>query len=343
MSDLSKRLHKLSRMNPLEDINAAPEKKKPQEKRERVKKEVTSEDFLEEIHSQLDSISEDLGFGETFDDLIDLVSESDEDLQLKNSMLSLGKKYNREHIIDDADTRNAVEKAFSPQERKLKDLSTEFEKDVKEIDEIIFNMKASRTRNTKTMTELMEQRTAARKEVVNIQKILNDVQKTKFDIAAKQQKNETGNEDAFANANLAVQQLLHTGRQSLIDSVGGREGSSGAYTDDEDDPYNALNDTFSVEEMAIDAEDDYENANEGDLFIKYENSFDHYQLTVRQDGSYGKVLAIDKDGDVIPDYPVPEDTSDLRFKVDNESAIASDQLNRRYHLVHESEMEDSIF
>ena len=342
MSDLSKRLHRLSLMDPLADVNSAPEKRKPQvEKPEKPKKEQSAEDFISSINSQLDSISDTLGFDDSFDDFIELIGDNDEDLQLKNTMLSLGKKYNREHIIDDNDTRNAVEKAFGPQERELKEFKDGLLRDVKDIDEIIFSMKASRSRNTKTLSDLMEVRNSTKGHILAAIKETNNIQKTKFDIAAKQQKNESNNDDMFANANLAVQQLLTTGRQSLIDSVGGREGSSGAYNDDDDDPYSALNDSFSVEQMYM--EDDMDDPNEGDLFIKYENSFDHYQLTVKDDGSYGKVYAIDKDGDIIPDYPVPEDTSDLRFKVDNESAIASDQLNRRYHLVHENAMDDTIF
>ena len=342
MSDLSKRLHRLSLMDPMADVNSAPEKRKPQvEKTEKPKKVQSTEDFITSINSQLDNISDTLGFDDSFDDFIELIGDNDEDLQLKNTMLSLGKKYNREHIIDDNDTRNAVEKAFGPQERELKEFKDGLMRDVKDIDEIIFSMKASRSRNTKTLSDLMEVRNSTKSQILAAIKETNNIQKTKFDIAAKQQKNESNNDDMFANANLAVQQLLTTGRQSLIDSVGGREGSSGAYTDDDDDPYNALNDSFSVEQMYM--EEDMDDPNEGDLFIKYENSFDHYQLMVKDDGSYGKVYAIDKDGDVIPDYPVPEDTSDLRFKVDNESAIASDQLNRRYHLVHESAMDDTIF
>ena len=344
MSDISKRLHRLATMDPLEDINSAPDRIKIQPKKEKVEKEETFNDVLAGIDKGINRIASAHDFGESFDDFIDLLSDSDEDLTLKNSLMTMGKKYNREHMIEDDDTRNAIDKAFEPYERELKDLKTGVMSDIKEIDDMIFKMKSTRGTSTKMMADLMESRNSARNTMLSAINKSVDIQKAKFDIANKQKKTEDMGNDAVSSANLAVQQLLQQSSSGILDSVGGREGSSGAFFDDED-PYDALlsDPGYNLADIAADREEP-EYDEEGDLFIKYENDFDHLELGIRDDGSYSGIRAIDKDGHVLPEYPVPDKIHELRFKIDSETRIASDQMNRRYQVRYvDQEDPDSIF
>ena len=255
---------------------------------------------------------------DVFDDVINDIDEFDEDNDLRNSLLSMGRKYARDYSA--SGESNEVTKAFAPQEAHLTDLLAAVTRETARLEEDINEMRKMRSRNYGKISELVEVKGSLYNNQLQILKELNSVKKTQFDIKNKI-KETTSSDDGYA-AQSVVQSIFGLGHDTLLAGVGGRDGSSGAYDDVVDD---SSEDQIYEEVMSSSEDDD----SDGAKFLKYEGLGAHYVLEETEDGTR-RVYAEDKDGNVIEDYPVPKDVDELRFEINQKNNTAIDQLQRKY-------------
>lgn len=268
------------------------------------------------------------GYDPMFDDYIEDLFEEDEDTQLKNSLISLGRKYAR-MTSTDVDT-SEVSKAYSKQEQALEAFIEDIERDSVSVQQDIDRMRLTRSRNYKALSDLISAKASYYNAKLSAIKELNSMTKSKYDISMKMKKGE-GDTDTSNLASQAVQKLLGSGHKALIDAVGGRAEVSGAIHGDE---YEI--EPTSPEELYDDvregSSEDYDDETDGDKFIKYENDEVEYVVDFVSDSKRPNIYAINKDGDVVPDYPLPNNIDELAFNINELSGYATDQLHRSYRV-----------
>ena len=78
--------------------------------------------------------------------------------------------------------------------------------------------------------------------------------------------------------------------------------------------------------------DDSYGESDGDKFLKYEDRGVEYVLEVDSDNKVLGVHAEDRDGILIPDYPLPSNINELTFDIDPVAKRATDTMHRNYKL-----------
>jgi hypothetical protein len=282
-------------------------------------------------------------FGESddFDLFLDDFNEDDEDLDLKNSIISFGRKYSRKHEIDENESE--ITKAFAPQEKELDELLKEINNDKKLIQEDIRSIRATRIgSNRKALTEMVEVKNQMHNAALAVIKEKNSLKKNKFDIIiklnnGKNNKNNGDGEflDPGVRSNKMVQSILNGDNYvDLINSVGGRSSVSGAITSSDNNIDHLLdydeNDDY-VQKTYFNKNSDFDES-DGDKFVKYEKRGVHYVLLLDSANTPQKIFAEDKDGNIISDYPTPDKIEELMFDIEKDSMSATDQLNRQYEI-----------
>ena len=314
-----------------DSLNSDPyDKEIPDESEEKLSKKIKKpkkhkksfEDFAEKFYDRMGSSYED-----GFDYLIDNLDEDDEDTELRNSLISEGRKYARDYAT--SKDSNEVSKAFAPQEARLNDLLSAVTKDTAKIENDINELRMMRTRNYGRMSDLLEVKGELYNSQLQIIKAINDTKKVQFDIRTKLKENTDASGDNMA-AQSVIQQIFGLGHDTLLNEVGGRAGSSGGYEpdvvdDQEDDFENTDEYGASIYRKAYAQRDD-----DGDKFLKYEGQGVEYVLEENEDGSGRIVYAEDRDGNGVDDYPIPPDVNSLQFTINQKNNTAVDQLQRKY-------------
>ena len=259
-----------------------------------------------------------------FDAIIDGIDYEDDDLELRDSLISMGRKYARDYAAN-AD-ENEISKAFAPQEAQLKDLYTAISKEAMKLEEDISEMRQLRSRNFGKISDMVEVKTSLLSSQLQVIKEMNSMRKAQFDIRNKMKENNNVNGDSVA-AESVIQSLFGLGHDTMLSSVGGRAGSSGAYMGND----NTVEDDTSFEnseaygELMAGTDSD----SDGAKFLKYEGTNVNLILTDYEDG-HKEITAEDEDGNVIDDYPIPSNVDELKFEINNKTNIAVDQLQRKY-------------
>lgn len=265
-----------------------------------------------------------------FDTYLDDIEDLGEDVDLKSSLISLGRRYAKDNKMTEDESE--IGKAFAPQETALNKLLAEVEKDKKALQSDIDKARDMRVRNTKTLAEMLETKSQYHNISLQIIKELSGIKKSSFDLKFKSKKDQPGADGDELGAASAIQRLFSVGHSSLLASVGGREASSGALVDDMD--YDNFN-TGSIEDSDEYIEKKYfsnrknQPMTDGDAFLKYENVDVRLILLIDPDENKS-ILAEDSDGNVLFDYPLPSNVQDLKFKIDRNAMSAMDQLQREY-------------
>lgn len=262
-----------------------------------------------------------------FDELFATLTEEDENQRIKSGLIGLGRKYARLH--EDDGTSTEVDKAFNPQIDKLNDLLVEVTRDTDEVEKDINQIRRMiNGRNYQRMNELIETKATLHNTTLSIIKELSAIEKNKFDIKAKLNKDKVESDPNMMSGNV-LQSIFGVGHDALLSSVDGREGSSGAIMYDE-----APEDTDEYGEMIYNKNfpESYDDESEGDKFIKYENRGIELVLEERDNGDK-TVYAQDAEGNVVDDYPIPKDIDSLTFEVNHRTGVATDQLQRKYKYI----------
>ena len=76
--------------------------------------------------------------------------------------------------------------------------------------------------------------------------------------------------------------------------------------------------------------DEPEETTDGDKFLEYEGKGVEYTLLVDDDNSPIEVVAKDRDGNIVPDYPMPTNVDQLQFNINMTTQSAEDELHRKY-------------
>lgn len=289
-----------------------------------------ADSLLSKVNSRLSSIKTEY---DDFDDCIDSLDEFDEDSELKNSILAIGRKYARENAA--SGEMSEIIQAFAPQETKLNGLVNMINKDITAIEEDLRDMRMGRTRNLKYISELTDVKSTLYNSQMAAIKELNQIKKTQFELKQKQKAVESGIGDSSMAAQAVIQSMFGMGHETLLNSVGGRTGTSGSYEDDYidyDESSTSTSAVDTVKENIIDAIDN-DDGSDGAKFLKYENLGVEYVLEEDDDG-HMNIYAEDKNGNRVDDYPLPTDFSNLSFERNERGGYATDQFARKYKLRH---------
>lgn len=262
------------------------------------------------------------------DYIFDSIGDYDENQKVKSELISLGRKYARRN--EDDGTVTEVDKAFNPQIDKLNDLLVEVTRDTEEVEKDINQIRRMvNGRNYQRMNELIETKATLHNTTLSIIKELSSIEKNKFDIKSKLNKDKNDVDPNAASGSI-LQSIFGVGHDALLSSVDGREGSSGAIIYDDTQSYEDT-DQYGASVYNKNFPEDDEDS-EGDLFIKYENRGIELVLEEKDNGDK-RIYAQDADGNIVDDYPLPKDIDALTFDINVRTGVATDQLQRKYKYI----------
>lgn len=234
---------------------------------------------------------------------------------------------------------NPYKKEFAEELTLLYNLLDETDKNNKLLDKQYREMTSSKTRGVSKygmdLASCIQQGKTTKlhiiKEIVSTKKTMADL-KLKSD---SKNKDDAGSQSNEILATTYLQNILNHGRSEFIDTVKGRAGNSteiGEWSSNEDstmfrDQYNALIDDRLVESG-------YQFNEEGDKYIEYE----HLDITlcIKKciDTGEWEIIAIDRDGQQVFDYPTPKKSDLGTMKFTDDGTYATDKFGRSYK-VHE--------
>lgn len=255
---------------------------------------------------------------------------SEESEELRNGLISIGRKYARDTGVT-AD-QSEITKTFSSAEKKLKDLYDELSRDKMNIQKDIDQLRGmTRGKNYKALSDLNSAKTSYHSTQLQAIKEMNAIKKTEFDMkmkerAAKMASTTGGGDDISTNT---IRSLFGAGRNDIINATGGYSKVSGAFGSSISENNFEMTDD-EIEEKYF--SDDNEEITDGDKFLEYEGQGVEYTLLVDDDNSPIEVVAKDREGNVIPDYPMPTNVDQLQFHINMTTQSAEDELHRKYNV-----------
>lgn len=305
----------------LDELDEVIDSKKKKKKKSLIDKILENGERLEEELYDDDSI-------EALDRYLTEYAIDDEDVELRNALISKGRKYSRETRVSHESSE--ITKAFSSTEKMLNEILDQVSVDIEMTQKDINQMRSMRTgRNNKVLTDMMLNKKELYGVKMNAIKELNNIKKTQFDIKSKIDKNkpaDSSNSEILVNQ--AIGSLLGSGRSSALSTVGGYGNVSGAIGADED----YIDSADDEDGVSVDFEDETTEESEieeGRKYLQYEDRGVELVLIEHSNGSYD-VIAEDRDGIEIPDYPVPKKINSLQFNVNERLGTATDDYNRKY-------------
>ncbi len=255
---------------------------------------------------------------------------ADEDVEMRNRLISMGRKYAR----DSAQSKESSEitKTFADSETKLRELYDEVTKDKANLERDIERMRVP-GRGGKIMSDMIIAKNSYHNTQLSIVKELNSIKKTVFDLRTKEQARKeaeaAGSTDINPNT---IQSIFSSSRSGMVQGIGGYSGVSGAETDESID-FTTDEDDEIIQQKYF--SDENPGSSDGDKWLKYEDRGVEYVLITDEDNVPQTIIAEDRDGNQIYDYPIP-DINNLTFDIDPIGGMASDNLHRNYHLRKES-------
>lgn len=307
--------------------NSSSKKKKKSKKEKLLEK---SDVFLEKHAGEIASVFDGYIGGEAFLD--------DEDEGLRNTLVSMGRKYARDTEV--TGDQSEVSKAYAKAEKGLASLLQKVTVDMEQVEKDLSEARRGR-RNLVALGDLVSAKGQLYNQARSIIKEQNDVTKAKFELSMKirkEKKDVEGGVDEGATATRAIQQLFSMNRKDMIDSMGGYSSIAGARSDDEAEFYEEHPDSAGDEDAYI-QEKFFSNQNtgneeetDGDKFLKYETMGVEYVLLMDRESGDREVIAEDRDGNIIPDYPMPSNIDQLHFDCVWQTGTATDDLHRTYKL-----------
>lgn len=296
------------------------------------KKEKKQNKDMSEIFSKIDRMKVSSDDELDLDDSLDILFNIDQDEALANNLIMQGRKYARDHGT--SIEAGEIEKAFIPQEKALKELIGDIDADSKGVQRDIDSLRMARTRNTKSLADLVQAKGSLVSTKLSAIKELNSMKKAIIDINLKAKEKEKEADGDENQAAFAVQRLLNANASSSNSNENGitLASISGAIRDDSElTDEETVKKTLVYDDATIQHELGLDEETEGDKYIKYEDMDVKMHLQVRPDGSKN-VIAVDKNGDIVPDYPMPSNVDELQFNISEDLGIANDNLNREYIL-----------
>ena len=254
----------------------------------------------------------------------------DEDTELKNNLIRYGRKYARDNKVSEGSSE--ISKAYSESEKLLSELLKEINGDKEQVQKDISNMRMMRTRNYKTLSDLIESKATFHNTALSVIKEMNAMKKNQFELQMKVDKSKKEEEQDDSTANKAIQSLFSIGRDNIM--VGGSgyadiSGSSDAGVETVSSYSDSINEDEIIQKTYFNNDDVEES--DGDKFLKYEGMGAHYIL-LYDDTGYREIIVEDNEGNIIPDYPLPGDPNELDFEISESTGTATDNLANQYEI-----------
>lgn len=267
-----------------------------------------------------------------FEDFLedDNMFSTEESEELRNGLISMGRKYARDTGV--TAEQSEIAKTFSGSEKKLKDLYDELSRDKMNIQKDIDQLRGmTRGKNYKALSDLNSAKTSFHSTQLQAIKEMNAIKKTEFEMkmkerAAKMATSTGGGNDISTNT---IRSLFGAGRNDIINATGGYSKVSGASGS------TIIDDNYSMSDEEIEEKyfsNEETEITDGDKFLEYEGQGVEYTLLVDEDDSPIEVVAKDRDGNVIPDYPMPSNVEQLQFHINMTTQSAEDELHRKYNV-----------
>ena len=278
---------------------------------------------------------EELGEFAPFDDVVDRLFELDEDDELRVSLITQGRKYNQSH--SQSGEASEFEKAFTKQETALNQLISDLERDIGATEKDINNMRLSRVRSPKALSDLISVKGSLYSTKLSAIKEINAIKKNILDLNMKSKKGSEDENQASMAASLALQQMIEgDARDSLSDSDyrAMARGSLMKGTRGEERNEIPLYERNAQDDLdELEAERAYEasSRSEGDLYIQYENMNVQTYAEVDDEDRVVRLVAKDRDGNEVPDYPMP-DLNEGTFTIHEDLGTVTDSFHRNYIL-----------
>lgn len=281
--------------------------------------------YMEESEKLIQDICDDESIFE-FDNYLEYYFSEDEDVQLRNNLINMGRKYNRDNSMSAEDSN--VMKAFAGNEKALDNLLEEINRDKAALQKDIDSLRMSRVKSYKNIADLIAAKNQIHNSALQIIKESHSIKKTQFDLQNKIKAKKDDDDANNSASSRAISNLFGIGRSNILSSVGGYESVSGAIVDADNasispNIYSDDDEEIQKKYFSNNKEDD------GDKFLKYENRGVEYILLVHPDG-HKDIIAEDKNGDLVPDYPMPSNLNELNFDINESTQTASDDYHRRY-------------
>lgn len=279
---------------------------------------------IEEIVGEVDTeFSDDSFFN--MDDIFDAFSQDDADIELQNNLISLGRKYSHEGGSKEV---SDLKSQFIPQESALKKMISDLDQDITSVGKDISLMRVSRSRNFKAMSDLISAQSSLYSTKLSAIKEQNNIKKTIADLQLKIDSKNASQDDASATATMAIQQLFSGGNDIPSVSIDSNDVSSSS-----DSSPIEIDDSANIKKIFGDKK---QSPSEGDIYLKYEGRNVGIHCVVDRETGEKQLVAKDGDGNVIPDYPLPQHADDLIFTINDDLGTASDNLGRDYILDYEN-------
>ena len=195
------------------------------ERKENKKKKDKFDRVLEKGRRLMEDLSDD-DVADDFDRSIEGLMLEDDDDELRKTLVSYGRKYARDTKTTEG--ASEIQKTYAASEKMLNDLIDELEKDSNDVQKDISQMRALRSRNYKTMSELIQTRTTIHNTKLSAIKEMNAMKKNQIELQMKvdKTKNEEQTDDTVVNR--TIQGLFSMGRDSIVSSYASVSGSEEA-------------------------------------------------------------------------------------------------------------------
>lgn len=220
------------------------------------------------------------------------------------------------------------QKEFSPEMATLKHLlldQNEFVNSLQSSYNAMNQQKSSVRGIGKYQSDLIANITSARKTSADLVKMIIDIKKNIADLSMKERKELGLLVDADGNisdqASAFLKQLISGDRKALM-------GSGEVQVEDVDE-----DDFGSLLDESLENDDDYEERpEEVRKYLQYEGQGVSVKVILHSDGTQ-EFIAVDKDDNVIPDYPVPD--NDTKLNINLSTKKAKDEYGVAYEIIEE--------
>ena len=327
--DLSKKRKKKKKSDFLEDFDDEDDEYRPSPKKiknDKLYRKVTK--HMRE--SMIEDFEDFIGDPNNYDD-----EESEE---MARGLITMGRQYARATTLEGD---GELEKAYASSEEKMKNIYEEITKDIQDVGKDINQMRSmTRGKNFKALADLNATKVSLHQARIAAVKEMNRMKKDQFDIRQKEKANKQlegigGNEISAAT----FKTLFGAGRDNLLRSIGGYASVSGAQNNGSSFESFDMTDNLDMSDEEIEARyfsTDDDDESEGDVYLRYEHLDPHMEVIIDSSGQPVGIRAADRDGNVLPDYPLP-DFNKLRFEMNATTGEASDELHRNYKIVREED------
>jgi len=316
---------------------------KPKKNKKKKKKENLISDRITDLDSDLGIMSNDSIDEDTLLDIDSILKEREED-DIEDDLTMKGKSgYN-----DLKKNKNNYKKEFAEELTLLYSLLDETSKFGKTLEKDLNAMKGSKVRGVSKYTnELAQLVLNAKNSKLSILKEINSTKKTIADLTmkseAKTKDTENKNNPEYL-ASAYFKNILNHGRTNFIQSMTNEPVS---YNDDYEDEYGSIIDAIEQGEKPVSEEDMYNkilmdrleaNGNPhrslaGSKYIEYENMGVKILVKKCIDTGNWDFIAIDKNKQQVPDYPLPTKRDAGRMRFSDDGSYATDSKGRIYNVM----------